>query len=384
MANLFATPNLIFTGEGALELSADTITSLGKKALIVTDDMMVKLGNIKKVTDILDNKSINYKIYSEINSEPCDFMIEKGTEIYKNENCDFMIAVGGGSPIDSMKAIGAVVSNGSSINDFMGKKITTPLPPTVAVPTTAGTGSEATTFTIINNTEKNIKMLLSGSALMVNTAIIDPMFTMTAPPAITANTGIDALCHAVEAYTSVKAFPMADTMALSAVKRIFNSLYECYIHPKNAAARADMATAATEAGMAFNNSSVTIIHGMSRPIGALYHVPHGLSNAMLIDKCLRFAVEGCQDRFCSLAKTISVYENDMSEKEGANAFINAVSELCKKLNIQTLHEFGVDKEDFLSNIDKMADDAIASGSPANTRRNPSKDDIKEIYKSIIL
>ena len=384
MANLFATPNLIFAGEGALELSADTITSLGKKALIVTDNMMVKLGNVKKVTDILDNKSIEYTIYSEINSEPCDFMIEKGTEIYKNVNCDFMIAVGGGSPIDSMKAIGAVVSNGSSINDFMGKKITTPLPPTVAVPTTAGTGSEATTFTIINNTEKNIKMLLSGSALMVNTAIIDPMFTMTAPPAITANTGIDALCHAVEAYTSVKAFPMADTMALSAVKRIFNSLYECYIHPKNAAARADMATAATEAGMAFNNSSVTIIHGMSRPIGALYHVPHGLSNAMLIDKCLRFAVEGCPDRFCSLAKTIGVYENDMSEKEGANAFINAVSELCKKLNIQTLHEFGVDKEDFLSNIDKMADDAIASGSPANTRRNPSKDDIKEIYKSIIL
>ena len=384
MANLFVTPNLIFAGEGALELSEDTITSLGKKALIVTDDMMVKLGNTKKVTDILDKKSISYTIYSEINSEPCDYMIEKGAEIYKNENCDFMIAIGGGSPIDSMKAIGAVVVTGININDFMGKKITTPLPPTVAVPTTAGTGSEATTFTIINNTEKNIKMLLSGSALMVNTAIIDPMFTMTAPPAITANTGIDALCHAVEAYTSVKAFPMADTMALSAVKRIFNSLYECYIHPKNAAAKADMATAATEAGMAFNNSSVTIIHGMSRPIGALYHVPHGLSNAMLIDKCLRFAVEGCPDRFCSLAKTIGVYENDMSEKEGANAFINAVSKLCKKLNIQTLHEFGVDKEDFLSNIDKMADDAIASGSPANTRRNPSKDDIKEIYKSIIL
>ena len=384
MANLFATPNLIFAGEGALELSADTITSLGKKALIVADDMMVKLGNVKKVTDILDNKNIEYTIYSEINSEPCDFMIEKGAEIYKNENCDFMIAVGGGSPIDSMKAIGAVVSTGSSINNFMGKKITTPLPPTVAVPTTAGTGSEATTFTIINNTEKNIKMLLSGSALMVNTAIIDPMFTMTAPPAITANTGIDALCHAVEAYTSVKAFPMADTMALSAVKRIFNSLYECYINPNNAAARADMATAATEAGMAFNNSSVTIIHGMSRPIGALYHVPHGLSNAMLIDKCLRFAVEGCPDRFCDLAKTIGVYENGMTEEEGANAFINAVSELCKKLNIQTLNEFGVDKDDFISNIDKMADDAIASRSPANTRKNPSKDDIKEIYKSIIL
>lgn len=382
MANLFLTPKLIYTGEGALDSGRELFVKLGKKAFIVTDDVMVKLGNIERVTKILDEEGIQYSIFSKINSEPCDYMIDEGAKVYKSNECDFIIAVGGGSPIDAMKAIGAVLTNGGEINDYMGKIIDVPLPPTVAIPTTAGTGSEATMFTIINNTKENIKMLLKGPALMTDAAIVDPVFTITTPPAVTANTGIDALCHAVEAYTSKKAFPMSDTMAISAVKRIFNSLYECYTHPNNTAARAEMATAATEAGIAFNNSSVTIIHGMSRPIGALYHVPHGLSNAMLIDKCLSFALSGCPDRFCELAKAIGVYKEGMSEEKGAEAFIEAVRELCSKLHIQTLEEFGVDKDDFLKNIEKMADDAIASGSPANTRRNLTKDEIISIYKSL--
>ena len=159
-------------------------------------------------------------------------------------------------------------------------------------------------------------------------------------------------------------------------------LYVCYKDGGNQKARENMAIVALEAGMAFNNASVTIIHGMSRPIGALYHVPHGLSNAMLLDECLKFAVEGCPERFCELAKTIGVYRETMTVREGAQEFINAVSDLCSKLNIQTLEEFGVDKEDFFSKIDKMADDAIASGSPANTRRNPTKEQIVQIYKKM--
>ncbi len=382
MANIFLTPKLIVSGDGALEASAENFKSLGKKALVVTDSMMVKLGNLDRLTKVLYSTGIEYAVYSEIDSEPCDYMIEKGANIYRENVCDFLISIGGGSPIDSMKAIAAVVTYNCEINDFMGKVITKQLPNMCAIPTTAGTGSEATQNTIINNTKENIKMLLKGPALMVDLAIVDPVFTLTAPPAVTANTGIDALCHAVEAYTSVKAFPMADTMALSAVKRIFNSLYECYIHPDNSEARAEMAVAATEAGMAFNNSSVTIIHGMSRPIGALYHVPHGLSNAMLIDKCLRFAAPACPERFCTLAQTIGVYKEGMSGIEGANAFLDAVEELCKKLNIQTLEEFGVDKESFYANTEKMAVDAIASGSPANTRRKPTKEEIIAIYKSL--
>ncbi len=382
MANVFFTPHYIITGENALSLSKEYLADMGKRALIVTDDFMVQFGNVKKVTDILDSVGITYAVYSKINGEPNDTMIDAGVEIYKNEKCDFLIGVGGGSPIDSMKAIGAVLSNGGNICDYMGKVISKPIPPTCAIPTTAGTGSEATQFTIINNTKENIKMLLKGPVLMSKLAIIDPTFTMTAPAKITAATGLDALCHAVEAYTSTKAFAMSDTYALSAVKRIFESLYECYVNGSNTEARTNMAIAALEAGIAFNNASVTIIHGMSRPIGALYHVPHGLSNAMLLDKCLRFAVSGAYDRFCDLAKAIGIYKDGMSAQEGAEAFIEAVGTLCKKLEIQTPAEFGIDKEDFFSHLDKMAQDALDSGSPQNTRRSPSKEEIIAIYQSL--
>ncbi len=382
MANLFLTPKIVYTGADALDMSKNSIKGLGKKALVVTGKNSVKIGNAKKITDMLESIGIDSVVYSEITGEPCDYMIEEGAKVYKENGCDFLVSIGGGSPMDSMKAIGVVVACGGSINDYMGKVITTPLAPMVAIPTTAGTGSETTQFTIINNTVENIKMLLKGPTLMPDIAVVDPYFTLTAPKKITSATGIDALCHAVESYTSVKAFPMADTMALSAVKRIFNSLYECYVNGSNVEARADMATAALEAGMSFNNSSVTIIHGMSRPIGALYHVPHGLSNAMLAPKCLEFAMSGCPERFCTLAQTIGVYKEGMTTEEGAKAFIDAVSELCKKLDIQTPAQFGIDKEDFFKNIDKMATDAIASGSPSNTRRNPSKEEIMDIYKSL--
>lgn len=382
MANLFLTPGKVLTGEGALELSADILSTLGKKALVVTDEMMVKLGNVGRVTDLLGRLGMDYVIDAEINSEPTDEMIMSGMAQYLEAGCDCLIAVGGGSPMDSMKAIAACAVSGRHINSFQRETITFSLPPMCAIPTTAGTGSEATQFTIINNTKEQIKMLLKGPSLMADLAVVDPAFTMTAPPFVTSATGLDALCHAVEAYTSVKAFPMADTMALSAVKRIFEALPECAENGRNVQARAAMATAALEAGMAFNNSSVTIIHGMSRPIGALYHVPHGLSNAMLLDKCLRFAVEGCPERFCDLARTIGVYRAGMSQEEGANAFLGAVSDLCRKLRVPTPAEFGIDREDFFRNISRMSDDALASGSPGNTQRSPSKEEIESIYRSL--
>ena len=353
MANLFLTPKIVYTGADALDMSKNSIKGLGKKALVVTGKNSVKIGNAKKVTDMLESIGIDSVVYSEITGEPCDYMIEEGAKVYKENGCDFLVSIGGGSPMDSMKAIGVVVACGGSINDYMGKVITMPLAPMVAIPTTAGTGSETTQFTIINNTVENIKMLLKGPTLMPDIAVVDPYFTLTAPQKITSATGIDALCHAVESYTSVKAFPMADTMALSAVKRIFNSLYECYVNGSNVEARADMATAAL-----------------------------GLSNAMLAPKCLEFAMSGCPERFCILAQTIGVYKEGMTAEDGAKAFIDAVSELCKKLDIQTPAQFGIDKEDFFKNIDKMATDAIASGSPANTRRNPNKEEIMDIYKSL--
>jgi alcohol dehydrogenase class IV len=384
MANLFSIPQNIITGENAVHLSMDFMKLYGKKALIVTDDIMVKIGNVAKLTDELDQAGIAYEIYSGINSEPTDVMIDKGVEIFKSSGSEFLIGIGGGSPIDSMKAIGTVANNGGSIKGYQGKKIEVALPPTVAIPTTAGTGSEATKVSIITNTETDVKMLLSDAKLMATLAVVDPVFTLTVPAEVTVATGVDALTHAVEAFTSVKAFPMTDLFAISAIKKIFKNIYEVYTNGSNVQARADMAIAALEAGIAFSNASVTIVHGMSRPIGALFHVPHGASNAMLLKVNLRFLKSGALEQLCELAKAVEVYKPGMSVEEGADAFVDATIELLDKLQVKTIQAFGVEEEVFFKHIPKMATDALASGSPGNTRRTPSQDDIEVLYKELWL
>lgn len=382
MADLFMMPEYIYTGDDALNLAEKKISELGKKALIVTGSTVIKFGSIKKLTNLLDKIGIKYEIYSEINGEPTDIMVDKGIEKYKKNECDFIIGFGGGSSLDTAKAAGAMITNEGEINDYLGKIIPNPIPPLVAIPTTAGTGSEVTQFTIISDTKRDIKMLLKGPCLIPKLAVIDPFFTLSAPPKVTSSTGLDALTHAIEAYTSKKAQPLSDIFAISAVKRIFKNLLKTYNNGKDTDARREMSIAALEAGIAFNNSSVTIVHGMSRPIGALFHIPHGLSNAMLLNNCLEFALKGAAERFCDLAKAIGTYKEGMTELEGGQSFINSVGKLCSDLNIQTLEEFGVDRNEYFGSLDKMAEDALQSGSPQNTRRNPQKEDIVKIYKSL--
>lgn len=382
MAREFIVPGEIFTGAGALDMAEAAMKKLGKKALIVTDKVMIELGNCAKIETALKNQSIAYSVYSEVTGEPTDVMIEKGLKMYMEEACDFMVALGGGSPLDAMKAIGSLVENGGNISDYMGKEIDAKMPPMVAVPTTAGTGSEATQFTIITDTKKDIKMLLKGKVLIPDIAVIDPQFTMTAPPKITAATGLDALCHATEAYTSRKAQTLSDTFALSAVKRIFRYLPEAFKDGSNVEARVQMSVAALEAGIAFNNASVTIIHGMSRPIGALFHVAHGISNAMLMKECLTFALPGAYDKFADLARAINVADDKDSDEVAAEKYLKAVEMLTKTLEIPSLEAYGIDKQAFFDVIDKMAFDAMASGSPQNTMRDVTEDDVKEIYKKL--
>lgn len=382
VAHVFLIPRTIITGKEALIKSGLYLKGSGRKALIVTDKIMVTIGNVQKLINILDEQGIGYELYAEINSEPTDKMVYQGVKTYKETNCDFLIAIGGGSPIDTMKAIGAMLTNPGTLANYMGKEITT-LPPTlIAIPTTAGTGSEATQYIIISDTQTEVKMLLKGASLLPTLAIVDPDLTLTSPPMVTAATGIDALTHAIEAYTSKKSQPMSDTFAISAVKRVFKSLFKAYKDGTDIKAREEMSIAALEAGIAFNNSSVTLVHGMSRPIGALFHVPHGLSNAILLYHCLGFALHGTPERFGELAKVIGVYENGMSDMQAGQTFINEVERLCSILNIQTLEEFGVDRKRFFDNLDKMADDALASGSPQNTIQSISKEDIMNIYKAL--
>lgn len=382
MGNQFIMPSKVIYGENALENAKPFLSGLGKKALIVTDKFMVDLGNVKLVTNVLDSSNIEYCIFDGVNSEPTDIIVGEGLKLYNDNGCDFLIAIGGGSPIDTMKAIGAIATNGGTINDYYGKIIDKATPPMAAVPTTSGTGSEATQFTIITNTEKDIKMLLKGAVLMPDLAIDDPAFTLTAPKSVTAATGLDALCHAAEAYTSRKAQPLTDEFALSAIKKIFKYLPVCYNEGKNIKAREQMSLAALEAGIAFNNASVTIIHGMSRPIGAMFHVPHGISNAMLLSECFGYVYDGAYTRFADMARAIGAANNEDSDEAAAEKFIKACDELCKICEVPTLEQYGIDRDKFFEVMDKMADDAVASGSPANTIKEIGKEDVISIYRAL--
>ncbi|WP_072684986.1 MULTISPECIES: iron-containing alcohol dehydrogenase [unclassified Holdemania] len=382
MANLFLTPAKIINGSSALEMAGPALAALGKKALIVTDSMMIKLGNLDKVLRVLNQHHVGYSIYAQINSEPCDTMIIDGLKQYQAEHCDFLIALGGGSPIDSMKAIAMMSADPNRpLNSYMGQPVETPLPKKVAIPTTAGTGSEATQFTIITDTENDVKMLLKGGSLIPDLAIIDPQFTMTAPKGVTSATGIDALCHAVEAYTSRLAQPLSDTFALSAVKRIFNNLTNAYEHGDNEEARIQMSLAALEAGIAFNNSSVTIVHGMSRPIGALFHIAHGLSNAVLLEVCMKYVKDGAVARFADLARYCDMTQCE-DDEQAADLFIENLSALLARLNVPTLAQLNVDRDQFMNSLEKMAHDANVSGSPANTRKPITEQAMIELYKQL--
>lgn len=375
----FAIPSHVLVGNNALSEAMPYFREYGKRAFIVTGKHVGKSPMIEKLKKRLEENCIAYYVYSEITGEPTDLMIEEGVKLYKQTECDFCIGIGGGSPLDSAKAIAAMVVNSGKIADYNGKTIVGKVPPIVAIPTTAGTGSETTKFTIVTDQEKNIKMLLKGDCLVPDLAVINSDFTMDMPKSVTSATGLDALTHAVEAYTSVKAFPLTDTYAISAVKRIMKYLPIAYTNGYDTRAREEMALAAFEAGVCINNSSVTIVHGMSRPIGALFHVPHGLSNAMLLKECLSFALDGAYDRFADLGRAIGAAGEEDSDKEAAEKLIEQIDQLCRTCEVPTLREFGVTEDDFAEQIEKMSEDAIASGSPGNTRKTVAKEDCVKIY-----
>lgn len=378
----FVIPNHTVVGTNVLSEAAPLLKKMGNKAFIVTGRHVAVSNMMKQLTALLDENGIGCVIFDGIAGEPTDTMIENGVEMLKSSGCDFIIGIGGGSPLDSAKAIAAMAVNEGSIADYNGKEITGEILPLAAIPTTAGTGSEATKFTVITDSEKGIKMLLKGDVLVPKLAIVDSSFTVGAPKSVTSATGLDALTHAVEAYTSRKAFSMTDTLAVSAVKRIMKYLPIAYKEPDNSLAREQMSIAALEAGICINNSSVTIVHGMSRPIGALFHVPHGMSNAMLLKECLSFAVSGAYEKFANLGRETGVASGSDSDETAAEKFIDSLQNICDVCEIPTLEQYGIDRDEYYSKISKMATDAVASGSPANTVKEVTVDDCIEIYKKL--
>jgi alcohol dehydrogenase class IV len=378
----FRMPQTVYYGRDSFSKIEELIPTLGKKVLIISDRIMEKIGNVDSCLRQLDNAKVAYITYLDVNTEPTDIHVQESLELFQQEKCDVIIAIGGGSCIDAAKAVAVLATNGGYIGDYMGGK--TPIPkapiPFIAVPTTAGTGAEVTSVTVITNTTNDVKMMIKHPAFIPAVAIVDPILTMTSPQPVTAATGVDALCHSIEAYISRKAQPMTDALALTSIRLISQNLRQAYQNGDDVDARENMALASMQAGVAFSNASVCLIHGMSRPIGALFHVPHGVSNAMLLPAVLEFSKDDCVERLAVIGRIFNSELNEVSDEEAAEGAVQEIKQLCLDLSIPNMNSWGLDKAIFDQLVDKMATDALDSGSPGNNPRVPRHSEIVELYQ----
>jgi len=381
-ARTFIIPPVLITGSGSSEKVGEESKKLGvKKGLIVTDEVLSKLGVLEGTKKVLSENKIQFAVYDKISTEPTVDYVKEGLKTYRENGCDFLIAIGGGSAIDTAKAIAVMVTNPGSIEDYKGlNKIPGKGVPLIAIPTTGGTGSEVTVFTIITDTKTDVKMLIGSPFIMPQVAIVDPLLTLSCPRGLTAAVGIDALTHAIEAYASVKAQPMSDIFCLSAIELISGNLRQAWANGNNVEAREKTMLGALQAGIAFSNASVALVHGMSRPIGAYFHVAHGASNAALLGVVAEFSLIGNPTRYAHIARAMGENITGLNDLEAAQLAAKAIKQLIKDIKIPSLKELGLEKEKLDQVAPRMAEDAIASGSPGNNPRQATKDEIVELNK----
>ena len=377
-------PRVLQIGAGASSEVGLILKSLGlNNPLIVTDKVMVRLGYIESLQKSLVESQINADVFDDTVPEPTVASIQAGVKQVRNGNYDCVIALGGGSPIDSAKAIAILGKYGGEMRDYKFPRIVDePGLPLIAIPTTAGTGSEVTRVTIISDEITDEKMMCLGIGFMPTVALVDYELSISVPARTTADTGIDAMTHAIEAYVSKKASAYTDTQAIAAMKLIGPNLRKVYHNGGDRDAREQMMLGSTLAGAAFSNASVALVHGMSRPIGAAYHVPHGLSNAMLLPAVTEFSIPAAAERYADCARAIGV-ANEIDNTEVANnKLMDELYALNKELQVPSPEEFGIEREHFFNNMQTMAEQALASGSPANNPRAPNAEEIIELYKKL--
>jgi alcohol dehydrogenase class IV len=384
MSTQIILPRILQVGDGASKEAGNILKSLDcKRPLIVTDPMMVKLGYVARLQESLDAVSIQSDIFQETVPEPTVTSIQAGVDKVRAGNYDSIIAIGGGSPIDSAKAIAILGKYGGVMRDYKFPRIVNePGLPIIAIPTTAGTGSECTKVTIITDETNDEKMLCVGIGFMPTAALVDYSLTLTLPARTTADTGIDALTHAMEAYVSKKASLYSDSQAIAAMKLIAPNLRKSFHNGSDQKAREEMMLGATLAGIAFSNASVALVHGMSRPIGAFYHVPHGLSNAMLLPMVTEFSIPSAPERYADCARAMGVASETDSDNIANSKLMDELYAINAELKVPTPEQFGIDREHFFNNLQVMAEQALASGSPGNNPRVPSVDEIIEIYRKL--
>jgi len=314
--------------------------------------------------------------------DPTTDSLAAGVELARMAKCDTIVGVGGGSSIDSAKAIATLVMHGGPLAQY---KVPAEAPaglPVVAIPTTAGTGSEVTRVCIVTDSASEEKMLLMGPGLLPVAALVDFELTMSKPTRLTADSGLDALCHALEAYVSRKATPFTDTLALSACRTITQNLRTACDEPSDREAREALMLASTQAGIAFSNASVTLIHGMSRPIGARFHVPHGLSNAILLPTVTAYSLPGAYERYADVGRAVGFADSSDRDVTACVRLVDGLMQLCADLAVPTLPALGIDKAEFLAAAPLMAMQALASGSPGNNPVVPTVEEVEGLYETV--
>jgi len=385
MSNNILLPRILQIGAGASLEVASILNHLGgQRPLLVTDRMMVELGYAARIQQQLSKSAIPHEVFSDTVAEPTESSISVAVDRVREGGFDSLIALGGGSAIDSAKAISILAKYGGTMMDYkFPRQVMEPGLPIIAIPTTAGTGSETTRVTIITDEKTDEKMLCTGLGFLPTAALVDYELTLSLPPRITADTGIDALVHAVEAYVSRKANSYADSQALSAMRLIGPNLRTAYHDGDNRPAREAMMLGSTLAGIAFSNASVALVHGMSRPIGAHFHVPHGLSNAMLMPAVTEYSIPGAPERYADCARAMGVAAVDDSTELANQKLLEELRSLNDDLQVPTPTQYGIDPKQFMELRELMATQALASGSPGNNPRVPSKDEIMVLYQQIL-
>ncbi|MFE6778497.1 iron-containing alcohol dehydrogenase [Streptomyces sp. NPDC057702] len=377
-------PRIMRVGPGAAEELGEVITGLGlQRPLVVTDGFLAGTGAAERLAATLTAAGLHPAVFADTVPDPTTDSLAPGLEALHGHRADAVIGFGGGSPMDTAKALALLGVRGGAMRDYKAPRVNHgPALPVIAVPTTAGSGSEATQFTIITDSATDEKMLCMGPAFLPLAAVVDVELTVSMPPRLTADTGIDALTHAVEAYVSRKANPFSDGLALTAIATIGRHLRRVYADGGDIEAREAMMLAATQAGIAFSNSSVALVHGMSRPIGAHFHVAHGLSNAMLFPAVTAFSVHAAPGRYADCARALGSASETDGDALAADRLVEALRALCRDLDVPTPHGYGIDRETWAGLTPLMAEQALASGSPHNNPAVPTAEEIQDLYARI--
>ncbi|MBV4420202.1 iron-containing alcohol dehydrogenase [Clostridium tyrobutyricum] len=378
--SIFQSPRDILYGQDTVNLVGEKAIKFGKKVMIITGrHSSKKTGALDKVLDSLNKNNLDFIVFDDIESDPSANTVRKGIEVAEENGIDIIIALGGGSALDASKAISMVVSNGGDIVDYEDKIPDKEGIPIIAIPTTAGTGSEVSKFSIITDTDRKIKMLIASDLLIPKVAILDPKLTLMMPPSVTAATGMDAFTHAIEAYISKASQRISDLYAIKAIELISSNLAKAVLKRDDLEARENMMLGQMYAGLAFSNSSTALVHSMSRPLGAYYGVPHGLANALLLPEVMKFNRAACADRFKTIAAAMGENTHGKSTREISYMTIDTIKNIFLETGLPIkLREVGVDE----NNFENMAKDAIKSRTTLLNPRKPTVEQLVKIYKTI--